>query len=381
MNVLAVASISARLLAEAARDDGFEVVALDLFGDADTRRACSRWQRIGEAAAMDIDGNRLLAALGELAREGHVAGWIAGAGFEGQPDLLARGAALLPLFGTPAEAMRRLRNPHVFFDFLAAHGIAHPPVRSAPPDDAAGWLVKDAQGCGGWHIRRADEPGAAAWAAASPHRYHQRELPGVPMSATFIANGRDAVVLGFNQLIVRPLAGRPWVYCGVVGPVPPPAGVAAQVAAAVRAAAASFGLRGLGSLDFMREGDRVNVLEINPRPPASMALYAARGGLLAAHVRACTEGALPHGPAPAAGDPVHGTETVFAPHRLWLDEATALRLLTQDGCHDVPVAATAFERGEPICSVSARGPDAQAVHALLARGREAVLHQCMETSE
>jgi len=381
MNVLAVASISARLLAEAARDDGFEVVALDLFGDADTRRASSRWQRIGEAARLEIDDHRLLAALGALAREGRVAGWIAGAGFESQPDLLARGAALLPLFGTPAEAMRRLRDPHLFFDFLAAHGIAHPPVRSAAPDDAAGWLVKDAQGCGGWHIRRADEPGAAAWAAASPHRYHQRELHGVPMSATFIANGRDAVVLGFNQLIVRPLAGRPWVYCGVIGPVPLPAGVAAHVTAAVRAAAASFGLRGLGSLDFMREGDQVNVLEINPRPPASMALYAPRGGLLAAHVRACTESALPLWPMPAAGDAVHGTETVFAPHRLWLDEATALRLAAQRDCHDVPAVAASFEPGEPVCSVSASGANAKAVRALLACGREAVLHQCMETSE
>jgi len=381
MSVLAVASISARLLAETARQDGFEVVALDLFGDADTRRACTAWHCIGEAAPMDIDGHRLLAALRQLAHEGRVAGWIAGAGFEGQPDLLAHGAAMLPLLGTPADAVRRLRDPHVFFDFLATHGVTHPPVRSAAPDDAAGWLVKDAQGCGGWHIRRADAPGASAWAAASRHRYHQREVSGVPMSATFIANGRDALVLGFNQLTVRPLAGRPCVYCGVVGPVPLPAGVAAHVTATVRAAAQSFGLRGLGSLDFMREGDTVNVLEINPRPPASMALYAARGGLLAAHVRACTDGALPQGLAPAAGDEVHGTETVFAPHRLRLDEAAAHRLAAQPDCHDVPAAATAFEPGDPVCSVSACSTSPQAVRALLARRREAVLHQCMETSE
>ena len=41
MTVLAVAAVSARMLVEAARADGFDVVALDLFGDADTRRACA----------------------------------------------------------------------------------------------------------------------------------------------------------------------------------------------------------------------------------------------------------------------------------------------------------------------------------------------------
>src|SRR6188768_2540874 len=144
MTVLAVASISARLLAEATRHDGFEVVALDLFGDADTRKACSRWDAIGEPARLEIDAARLLTALQALAQDRRVAGWIAGAGFEGKPDLLARGAAVLPLIGTQAEAMRRLRDPQAFFGFLDAHDIAHPVVRMTTPPDAAGWLLKDA---------------------------------------------------------------------------------------------------------------------------------------------------------------------------------------------------------------------------------------------
>ncbi|NUT14983.1 MAG: hypothetical protein HOQ33_10835, partial [Cupriavidus sp.] len=83
MTTLAVAAISARMLAEAARDDGFEVEALDLFGDADTRRASTRWHGIGEPASLQVDGARLLAALQALAQGGRVAGWVAGAGFEG----------------------------------------------------------------------------------------------------------------------------------------------------------------------------------------------------------------------------------------------------------------------------------------------------------
>ena len=377
MTGLAVASISARMLAEAAHDDGFEVTALDLFGDADTRKACSRWHAIGEPAHLEIDGARLLPVLESLAQGGRVAGWIAGAGFEGRPDLLERGADMLPLIGTKADAMRRLRNPQVFFDFLDAHDVAHPAVQMTGPQDAAGWLLKDAHGCGGWHIRRAKESDVAAPTAPDGHRYFQREVSGRPMSATFVANGSDAAVLGFNQLIVRPLAGRPFVYCGAVGPVPLPAAVAACVTSAVRAIAAGFFLKGLGSLDFMLDGEDANVLEVNPRPPASMALYGWRGGVIAAHVRACIQGVLPHWPAQAASDPVYGTEVVFAPRRLWLDEAAAKHLASHGGRHDLPASAAAFDAGDPLCSVSADGADAQAVHALLAHHRDAV-HRSLE---
>jgi predicted ATP-grasp superfamily ATP-dependent carboligase len=192
------------------------------------------------------------------------------------------------------------------------------------------------------------------------------------MSATFVANGSDAKVLGFNQLIVRPLSGRPFVFCGAVGPVPLASAVAARVTAAVRAIAAGFSLRGLGSLDFMLDGDKVEVLEVNPRPPASMALYARRGGVVAAHVRACIQGVLPRWPMWAAGDPVHGTEFVFAPRPLRLDEAGARRLATLGDCHDLPAFATTFDVGDPLCSVSADGADPDGVREMLARGREAV---------
>ncbi len=371
MPALAVVSISARMLAEAAVDDGFEVVALDLFGDADTRRACAEWDSIGEPASLSIDGERLLSVLEALAQRGHVTGWIAGSGFEGRPDLLESGAALLPLFGTQADAMRRLRDPQAFFGYLDARGIAHPAVRMTAPEDAAGWLVKDAHGCGGWHIRRAGSSDGL-----SDHQYFQRETSGRPMSATFVANGSDATVLGFNQLIVRPLAGRPFVFCGSVGPVPLPDGSADRVTAALRALVAAFSLRGLGSLDFMLDGDAVGVLEVNPRPPASMALYGP--GMVAAHVRACVQGDLPESPAQADGL-VRGTEVVFAPRRLWLDEPATQRLAARPDCHDLPIAATGFEAGDALCSVSASGANEDHVREMLQRGCMAV-HQSLEIS-
>ena len=371
MTVLAVAALSARMLAEAARADGFDVIGLDVFGDADTRRACSQWASIGAPEALRINAAMLLSALTELALRGDVIGWIAGGGFDAQPDLLVRGAAVLPLIGTPADAVRRVRDPQAFFNELDRQGIAHPQVQMTAPADAAGWLVKDASGCGGWHIRRAlqAEPAPA-------HHYFQREAPGTPMSATFIANGSDACVLGFNQLVVRPFGARPFVFCGAVGPVSLPPGVAQRIGAAVRGLAAAFSLRGLASLDFMLDGVAFSVLEVNPRPPASMALYGGRG-IVAAHLRACLHGELPLDAGVRLGGAVHGTEIVFAPRPTALDGRSAQRLAGLAGCHDLPFAATHFNAADPVCSVSAQGDTAAQVRGLLAQ-RVASVHQFLE---
>ena len=374
MAVLAVAALSARMLAEAAVRAGFEVVALDLFGDTDTRRAASSWVSIGVAPSLRIDAARVLAALRELAQRSDAIGWVAGSGFEGQPGLIEHGAHLLPLIGTAADAVRRVRDPAQFFAFLAAQRIGHPPTQLTPPADRAGWLLKDALGCGGWHIRRADATAGAAPARRDTEGacdYYQREVKGTPMSATFIANGTQAALLGINELIVQSLAGRPFVYCGAVGPVPVTAAVAQQVAAAVQSVAAEFALRGLCSLDFMLDAAQIKVLEVNPRPPASMASYA-QLPLMRWHVRACLEGELPAtcelAVARAATPDAHrvrGHRIVFARQPL---ELTELAVRTFDGAldvHDLPICGACFEPGDPLCSVSAAAADAAQVRALL----------------
>jgi uncharacterized protein len=381
MPTIAVAAISARAMAEAAVNDGFKVVALDLFGDLDTRRAASRWLPIGAPGSLQIDAATVMAALRQLALEGEggepVVGWIAGSGFEGEPALLEEGAAVLPLIGTAPAAVRRLRDPASFFGFLAARVIPHPQVMLQPPEDPAAWLMKDAYGCGGWHVRRApwslDEP-------PSSHHYFQREMPGLPMSATFIANGRDVHVLGFNEMSVRRFGSRPFVFCGVVGPVPVPENIASRVTSIARMLAVEFELRGLCSLDFMRDGDTIGVLEVNPRPPASMSLYrrpADSPGLMQAHVRACTSGELPTMP-PQPQD-TEGIEIVFARRPVQLDAPAAEKLAAWPGIGDVPGAGQRFDIDDPLCTLTASGTGADPVRVRLNEGRERLL-QSLETS-
>jgi predicted ATP-grasp superfamily ATP-dependent carboligase len=371
--VLAVAALSARAIVESAARDGMRCVALDVFGDADTRRAAARWISIGAAASLRIDRDRLLAALAALAREGSVAGWVAGSGLDAQPEWLEAGARHLPLLGTAADDVRRVRDPLTFFSALRAHGIAHPPVCFTPPQMRGPWLHKNSAGCGGWQVRRgADgQPGRGI--------HWQVERAGPAMSATFIANGEDAVVLGFNRQQVCAIGERPFVFAGVVGPVAPSEAMQRAIGTAVRVLAREFRVCGLASLDFVMHGDTAEVIELNPRPPASLVLYPRVGGhgALHAHRLACQQGVLPPAPAPAAG--VRGIAIVFAPRALRLDDAAAERIAHWPGAHDLPHAGTVFLPGDPLCSLSAHGSDAARVQAVLAQRRDALL-QALETS-
>jgi uncharacterized protein len=377
-----VAALSARALADAARAEGCAVVALDVFGDADTRRAADAWYPIGDPQTMRIDAPRMLATLDRLRCEGRTEGWLYGSGFEGRPGLIGEAAARLAVFGNSAGIVRRLRDPVDFFAMLDDARLPHPPVAfDMPPTAETGWLVKHAGGCGGRHIRRMpaarDTAASAGAAAADAHGdrdtyYFQREAAGVPMSATFIAHRGGVRLLGCNALTMRANGAAPFVFCGAVGPVPLPDAVVGRVLAALRTIAAAFALRGLGSLDFLLDGDAVQILEVNPRPSATVVLYPGHRPITD-HLRACRGEVLPLATAAFTSPTVRGFETVCAPHAAACAADRALRLAALPGCHDLPYGAVQLAAGDPVCSVEAEGTDAAAVRRTLDLRRAAAL--------
>ncbi|ATE60784.1 hypothetical protein CCZ27_13280 [Thauera sinica] len=266
---VAVAAMSARMMAESVARGGGAVVALDLFGDGDTRAAAEAWHGIGSAGALRFDDAAFLDALALLARQNDVAGWVAGSGFEARPDLIARGASVLPLFGNAPELVRRVRTPGWFYPWLAARQVPHAEVSISRPAQPEGWLAKDARACGGWHVR----PAAAAGPACGVGRYFQRRIEGMPLSVLFLADGRDWRIAGIARQIVRPLGGHAFVYRGGVGPVglPPPAQEA--LAAMLDRVVPGLGLIGLNGIDFVLRAGEPVLIELNPRPTASVALF------------------------------------------------------------------------------------------------------------
>ncbi len=385
MPTLAIAALSARALAQAAARDGHTVLALDLFGDADTRRAAARWWPVGDADQQRIDPARLCTALRQAASRHGAVGWIAGSGFEADLAMLTAGAAVLPLIGNPAALWARLQDPALFFACLDNHGLPHPALLRQAPPDLAGWLRKDSASSGGSRVQAAaafSSSGAAA-AALPPTACYQRVAAGGPVSATFIANGSAALLLGFNQQRVQALPGRPYAFAGVVGPVALPAAAAGVMRRALAVLVAEFGLRGLGSLDAMLDGEQISLLEINPRPPASLSLYPRCGGLglVDAHWQACWHGILPNLPGPhcpstrptTPDSAVGGLATVYAWQAMQIDRAAAALIAGWPGAHDLPLPGTRVAAGDPLCSLSASGADAPAVHSRLDQQTERLL--------
>jgi predicted ATP-grasp superfamily ATP-dependent carboligase len=120
------------------------------------------------------------------------------------------------------------------------------------------------------------------------------------------------------------------------------------------------------------------VLELNPRPPASLALYPelGSGGPFRAHLNACLHGDLPP-PLPPSST-VRGQSIVFATRARVLDEHAATRIAAWPGACDLPRAGSRFEPGDPLCSVVAQGVAAEPVIDDLAR-QSATLRDSLET--
>lgn len=359
-DTLVLAGVSVRAMAESARQAGWQVIALDLFGDADTRRICRRWMPIGDPAALEIDPVRLRDALAAAAREPGVMGWVAGSGFEAAPQLL-KTAGGLALLGMSADPVRTLRDARQFFGVLDRLGLTHPEIRFDRPVEAAGWLAKWMGGTGGWHIRAASDADSRR---ADAHTYFQRIEPGIPMSVLFVADGRQARAVALNRLIVRRLGAFPFVYHGAIGPVRDGA-LQARIDDILALLVPAFALRGLASLDFVAANGMPSLLEINPRPSASMALHAHAWprGLLHAHI-ASMHGALP--PPPSLQPGVRGTQVLFARRPYRVDTHTADALGRLADCHDLPAPGTKLGAAEPVCSVTVEAPDEVAVERTLA---------------
>jgi predicted ATP-grasp superfamily ATP-dependent carboligase len=339
---LLLVSASGRALAQSAARAGMPVVVLDLFNDLDARALAVASRGVAGRNGK-FDSRQLLAAAQELCPPDSCAGLVYGSGLEGRTRLLEHLSKGRTLFGNRPETIAALKDSSRFFPLLDSLGIAHPEVRLDPPADVAGWLLKRTGGAGGSHIRQV-RPRHRARA----HRYFQKFQPGRTLSVLFAADGRRARVIGFNEQWtagVRHCA--PYCYGGAVSrPQLPPQtqrGIAGLLDDLVQAS----GLVGLNGLDFILAGEMPFVLEINPRPTATVDLYDAdiEGGMLALHLRAC-RGELPVIPALSVA---RAHAIVYA--------AVALRVPVgiewPEWCTDLPEDGSVIPMGAPVCSVHA----------------------------
>jgi predicted ATP-grasp superfamily ATP-dependent carboligase len=348
-----IAALSGRALAAAARQAGYQPLVADLFGDVDTQAIAAANERVPGSLARGPARKPLLEALDRLADGRAPAGLVYGSGFERRTALLHAFARRHTLLGNSPDVVARTADPIAFSELCRSLDVPHPAIRyTAAPDE--NWLEKRAGGAGGGHIRMA-RPGVA------PRRRHylQRRAEGRPISALFLADGRRSLALGFSEQWADPRRGRPFRYGGAVRPATLAAADASAMAEVIERVVPAIGLVGLNSADFLLRGEGFDLLEINPRPGASLDVFSDAGGtLFHLHVQAC-RGWLPEEPPTFTA--ATAAAIVYVPRACALPEGFAW----PDWAADRQAPGIVVPAGGPLCTVRAHADDATTARMLV----------------
>jgi predicted ATP-grasp superfamily ATP-dependent carboligase len=341
---LLVVAISGRALAAAVVRAGFVPLVADFFADADIATLAPACRKIEGEIGAGFSWPQLDTALTALteAAPAPVAGLVYGAGFEDRPELIAELAQRWTLLGNDAHTVARIKAPEQFFAALDALGIPHPRTVMDTQEARPDWLAKRRGGAGGGHVRSFVTPQLDA------SLYFQERVRGRSVSVLFVANGKEARVLGFSEQWTAPMRGRPFRYGGAVRDAALAPQLAEAMSDAVMRVATSFALKGLGSADFMVRGDEALLLEVNPRPGATLDIFNTEAApLLGLHMEAVRGGVLPSSVLALEG--AAAAAIVFAPRALTVPE-----IPWPDWAADRPKAGERIDKGRPICTVLAR---------------------------
>lgn len=356
-----IVGASCRALASSATAAGWSVHAADLFDDLDLGTAATTTRRVAGYPG----------GLADAAEAFPPGPWCYAGALENHPHVIARIAALRPLAGNDAGAVRCVRDPASLAVLVREARLRYPDTRTAPtgvPIDGS-FLLKPRTSAAGRGIaiwRRGAPPGHDAWV-------WQRRIEGEPLAAILaLADGRGRLLGVSRQLVgVSWCRGPEFGYCGSVrirdDDVPLPVIAALERFASVLAAA---GLRGVVGVDLVIDPhDQLYVIEVNPRPTSSAELVERATGvsIMATHLDAFGLES-PARPPLRRGDANWVKAVLFAAAPVVVDAALLDRLRDRaspwtgtDGLPalaDIPRPGQVLQAGTPLVTVFAGGETA-----------------------
>ena len=338
-----VVGYSARALASSASRAGFAPLSIDVFGDDDTNEMSFASVKLDGGLSEGLTPDKVVCAVEMLISAHDPVGLIYGAGFEHQPETIAAIARRTRIFGNRAETLKRAKDPVALARVCEANGVRHPQVAVAPPDEPERWLIKRQGAAGGAHIAVALEA-----SGASPDCYYQLRVTGESISALFLASEKRTEIIGLSMQWTAPTPALRFRYGGAAGPVDIDPAHAEEIARSVAAIASELDLVGLNSADFMVSTDAVWLIEINPRPGATLDVFESNEVLLfARHIAACEGRLTPVYPSL----PIKAAEITYAPCDIVAPEGRNW----PDWAVDRSPAGTCIAAGDPVCTVLASG--------------------------
>jgi methenyltetrahydromethanopterin cyclohydrolase len=380
------------MLAQAVKNAGLRPLVVDLFADLDMQDYAEDFRQVKSLAEQD-----LVSAVDYFIERYAVTRVIYGSGFECHPQSLCYLNSRLIILGNHPDIFARQQDKQAFFSTLDQLNIPHPEVVFSAPAGFDDWLLKPMQGQGGVGIRRyhpddnvddcMDARGTnprmeeveqdmeqLPRAIAEDSVYWQKFQAGTPHSVLFLADGQQVQVIGFNRLwSVRLSETQEFVFSGVINNADLADAHKAVITDWLNQMVPAFGLKGLNSLDFIHGDDCSYVLEINPRPSASMQLY--DKDLLGRHIQSYegAVGATLVALTPETGrlksPPQTGYQVVYAEHDLIIPD----QFEWPEWCMDLPESGDMCRAGQPICSIIAHQKNSRSVVEQLLTKQQLIL--------
>lgn len=343
-NKIIIAAITSRAYVKSAVVDGFEVVAIDAFADADTQHMARRCYQI-TLNGNQLDAKQLIATLDSMDLQS-VTGFCYGAGFEQIPAILSQINERITVLGNTAAVVEQCKAVDYFFNLCDSLNIPYPPVRTSRPLHSYGWIQKEIGGSGGGHIQQFFD----VQDVEKENVYYQQLQAGKSISCLFLASDNAVQVIGFSEQWLSEQSTAPFCYGGAVSNADISKQAAVRLTEYVSKLSKAIGLIGLNSCDAICDGDSVYVLEINPRLSATIDLYASkRCNLMAVHVAACQHDLDINLTLLNNDESNRAHQVVYAKQDLIVKS----NMSWPDWVCDRPKTQVRFKMGSPICTVIA----------------------------
>lgn len=343
--VLVVAN-SARMLTKLLVDNEFKVIAIDCYGDVDTQATA-----IAHFCLDSLTGSSFQNLILDVRAKFGVQYVFYGSGFESCATSLSFLEQHFKVIGNSSEVVFNLQNKPAFFQFLAHKRLSFPKVAFGSEDIDSVCVFKPYKSLGG-----IDVVFDTVHLASSQEFYSQEYIDGVPCSVTFIANGKDFIIVGFNRQLIRHIHEQPFVFSGLIAQIELTAKLRKELEHAIGVLLDQYALMGICSLDFMLKHEQIYLLEVNPRIPASAQLYDSQ--VMVAHIEACVNGVLP------ANVPVCQKKAL---HIVYSELAMQIPFSVDWPAWvvDRPRARSQISKNQPICSIIVEYDSSDDVELLL----------------
>jgi len=380
-----VAGFNTRPLVYSLNRAGYEVYAVDFFGDIDlypyTKDCLILTKKL--SVSYDLVKNNYseylpLLILELLEKYPEIKYLIIGSGLD---DAIEERALILKEINrkkykilnlnNELEVIKKSRDREFIFNFLKKGGFDVPrtvsleEVRSKVNELEYPFILKKRSGSGGTNIYKIHNKSDLSSNINLINRETfdpkdwliQEYIEGNPVSCTTISNGEESEVISVNHQIVGDKslnAPKEFMYCGNVVPANVFAEERKLIVEISLKLSAELGLKGINGFDFVLRNQYPYIMEINPRIPGSIRASeeAMNINLLDLHIKSFTDKGWEFVKKTLKDAKIENFTTkmiFFAPKEI--DKNLLNKINDLEYVHDKPEPVKNIYKGEPVCTI------------------------------